>query len=50
MIAISPSWAGNAMLENDHKIQVRMGSRKRTRAVRIYDVGARNIHWCSLGK
>ena len=30
---------------DDHKIQVRTAGRKRTRAVRIYGVGARNIHW-----
>ena len=30
----------------DHKIQVRIrGRNESTRAVRIYGVGARNIHW-----
>src|ERR1017187_8255203 len=31
-------------VSDDHKIQVRMAGRKRTRAVRVYGVGARNIH------
>jgi hypothetical protein len=30
---------------DDYKIQVRMAVRKSTGAVRIYGVGARNIHW-----
>jgi hypothetical protein len=30
---------------DDYKIQVRVAGRKSTRAVRIYGVGARNIHW-----
>ena len=32
-------------LTEEHKIQVRMGGRKSTRAVGIYGVGARSIHW-----
>src|SRR5436190_22095499 len=30
---------------DDYKIQVRVAGRKSTRAVRIYVVGAHNIHW-----
>jgi hypothetical protein len=30
---------------DDHKIQVSMGVRKSTRAVRINGVGAHSIHW-----
>jgi len=33
---------------DDHKIQVRIGGRERTRAVRIYRVSARKIHWEDL--